>query len=206
MSKFHKHHIVPKHMGGSDSSENLKCISIEEHAREHLRLFEQYGKLEDYTAYRLLSGTGDKHEEIARLGGHIQGARNRDSGHMSRVGKMPNTEKQKVAAKAAMFEKMNNCFLDPAKRILCAKLGGKKQGRINAESGHCKKISAETAEKRSASMKGKIFVHNANASKLIPKEELDKYLETGWQKGRRSGKQFRECGVVVEKGTIHEPN
>ena len=31
----HKHHIIPKHMGGGDENENLIELTIEEHAEEH---------------------------------------------------------------------------------------------------------------------------------------------------------------------------
>lgn len=189
MAKFHNHHIVPKHMGGSNDSSNLILLTVEDHALAHKELFESFGKIQDYTAYRLLAGIGDKHEEIARLGGKIQGQRNRDSGHMSRVGKMKNTERQKEASRKAMFEKMNNCFLDPEKQKTSCSLGGKKQGRANAESGHCAEISKATAQQRSLSMKGKIFVHNDDTSNLIFEYELDQYLNSGWMLGRRRKKK-----------------
>ena len=55
MAIFHWHHIIPRHMGGNDSSENLIRLSIEEHAMAHLNLYEEYGKKEDLWAYQLLS-------------------------------------------------------------------------------------------------------------------------------------------------------
>lgn len=52
----HKHHIIPKHMGGTDDPTNIKEITIEEHALEHKRLFEEYGYWQDYIAWQGLSG------------------------------------------------------------------------------------------------------------------------------------------------------
>ena len=53
---MHKHHIVPKHMGGSDEPSNLIKVSVEEHAELHLELYLKYGKLEDWVASQCLSG------------------------------------------------------------------------------------------------------------------------------------------------------
>jgi len=50
------HHIIPKHMGGTDDPSNLIKLTIEEHALAHKKLWEEHGKVEDHIAYRMLSG------------------------------------------------------------------------------------------------------------------------------------------------------
>lgn len=52
----HKHHIIPKHMGGSDDPSNLIELSIQEHADAHKLLWEEHGKIEDKIAWECLSG------------------------------------------------------------------------------------------------------------------------------------------------------
>lgn len=47
----HKHHIIPKHAGGTDSPENLIELTIEEHAEAHKKLYEQHGRIQDKVAY-----------------------------------------------------------------------------------------------------------------------------------------------------------
>jgi len=63
----HKHHIIPKHMGGSDEPSNLIELSIEEHAIAHMKLFEKYGKIEDKIAWKALSGNNDEFEFERRI-------------------------------------------------------------------------------------------------------------------------------------------
>lgn len=48
----HKHHIVPKHMGGSNKSSNLAYLSVKDHAEAHRKLYLNYGKMEDYVAWQ----------------------------------------------------------------------------------------------------------------------------------------------------------
>lgn len=61
----HKHHIIPKHMGGTDDPSNLVEVSIEEHIELHKQLWEQLGNWQDYLAWQGLSGRIGK-EEIIR--------------------------------------------------------------------------------------------------------------------------------------------
>lgn len=52
----HIHHIVPKHMGGSDEANNLVKLTIAEHAEAHRKLFEEHGHYQDKIAWKALSG------------------------------------------------------------------------------------------------------------------------------------------------------
>lgn len=52
----HKHHIIPKHVGGTDDPENLIELTVEEHANAHRKLWEQHGRWQDYVAWQALSG------------------------------------------------------------------------------------------------------------------------------------------------------
>jgi len=183
-NKTHKHHIIPKHSGGGDEPENLIELTVEQHALAHLKLFEQNGNPKDYCAYKLLSGQGDKFFETASLGGKIQGAINRDSGHMNRIRLLVDEEKRIANAKKTMFERRNNCFLDPEKRRICQSKGGTIGGRKNAASGHLKRISVESAKIRSEKMKNRILINNGSETKMIPESDFDLY--PGWNKGRHT--------------------
>jgi hypothetical protein len=61
-------------MGGDDSENNLITLTVGEHASAHKKLYEDFGKLEDYIAWKALSGQmnyTDIQLEKSRLGGKI---------------------------------------------------------------------------------------------------------------------------------------
>jgi len=59
---LHKHHIIPRHAGGTDHPNNLVYLNIEEHAEAHRLLYETYSRKEDYLAWKGLAGLIDKDE------------------------------------------------------------------------------------------------------------------------------------------------
>lgn len=63
---YHKHHIVPKHMGGSDDPTNIIEITVEEHAQIHKVLWEQNGFEQDKIAWLALSGQITNQEAIRK--------------------------------------------------------------------------------------------------------------------------------------------
>lgn len=63
----HTHHIIPKHMGGSDDPSNLIELTVEEHAEAHRILYEKYGAEQDKLAWQGLLGMIGKEEIIHSL-------------------------------------------------------------------------------------------------------------------------------------------
>lgn len=64
---YHTHHIIPKHMGGTDDHSNLVILSIDEHAEAHRVLYEKYGKIEDLWAFQLLTYNLNYHDGMELL-------------------------------------------------------------------------------------------------------------------------------------------
>lgn len=63
----HWHHIVPKHMGGTDDPSNLIELTIEEHAEAHRLLYEEYGLWEDRCAWQGLAKLIGKEEILKEV-------------------------------------------------------------------------------------------------------------------------------------------
>jgi hypothetical protein len=140
----HRHHIIPKHMGGSDDEDNIVLLTLEEHIQAHLDLYQKYGKLEDLGAYYLLKGNDAGHSICAKLGGLKSGKMNKENGHMRQLSLSRTTEERiRIGKKSSEIcrKKQVNSFFDPELRLKAASKGGTIQGKNNAESGHLKKIA-----------------------------------------------------------------
>jgi hypothetical protein len=60
----HKHHIIPKHIGGTDDPSNLIELSVEEHAEAHHVLYKESGRWQDYLAWKGLLGLITEEERM----------------------------------------------------------------------------------------------------------------------------------------------
>lgn len=64
---IHKHHILPRHMGGTNEPENLISVNVPMHAFLHKLLWEQHGRIEDKMAWQGLSNCMSKQEILSEL-------------------------------------------------------------------------------------------------------------------------------------------
>ena len=58
----HKHHIIPRHAGGTDDPSNLIELTIMDHAIAHRALWKMYGRWQDRVAWQCLSGQMTNYE------------------------------------------------------------------------------------------------------------------------------------------------
>jgi hypothetical protein len=145
-------------MGGTDNPENLISLTPKEHAKAHQDLYEKYGKIEDYLAWKGLEGFIGK-EEIVRI-------------LMSENGKKVGNRMLKE--KKGIFE---SGIKEREEYKEWISMGGKIQGRKHAESGHCKRIAPLGGGKNL----GKNFWFNPETG-----EETQAFGSPGenWVKGR----------------------
>jgi hypothetical protein len=64
---YHKHHIIPKHAGGTDHPDNIARLTPEEHAEAHRLLYEKYDRWQDKIAYEGLLGFKGKEQIIKEI-------------------------------------------------------------------------------------------------------------------------------------------
>jgi len=109
----HKHHIIPKHMGGTDDPSNLVELSVEEHSLAHKLLYEEFGKRQDKLAWLGLSKQIDR-EEIFLLSSAIGGNNNKN---------IPKTESHKRKISKSLI---GNKHSDETKQKISSKMIGEK--------------------------------------------------------------------------------
>jgi hypothetical protein len=116
MTIYHVHHIIPRHLGGTDDPSNLVKLTIEEHAEAHRLLYEQHGRWEDKCAWLGLSGQASKAEiikvmlsEAGRKGGRYK----RDPNKKLSESHKANLSKAKSGANHPMYGKHHS---DESKR------------------------------------------------------------------------------------------
>ena len=63
----HKHHIVPRHAGGTDDPDNLIELCPEDHAWAHVLLYFAHGRWQDKLASKMLFGHVGKEEALQEI-------------------------------------------------------------------------------------------------------------------------------------------
>ena len=61
--RYQTHHIIPRHLGGTDEPSNLVRVSEEQHAELHLALYLEHGDYRDWKAASVLLALSKKTDE-----------------------------------------------------------------------------------------------------------------------------------------------
>ena len=171
MTIKHKHHVVPRHMGGTDDPDNLVMLTVEEHAEAHRMLWEQHGKIQDYYAWKGLTakiGKDEINRELSRYGAFLTNSK--------RIGKP--FENLSEDAKRRRIESRRNrpCGYNSPEHM--SKLNSseslEKRKRVYAEIGHM--------QGPKNSQYGTFWITNG-VDNSKAKSEND--IPEGWYKGRK---------------------
>ena len=116
MSIYHKHHIIPKHAGGTDDPSNLIQLTIEEHAQAHKKLFDEHGRWQDRIAWLTLSGQIDGAEAARQKRIEVNKARKGKKmpagmGEKIRQANLRNGNKPPISVNSGSFKKGHKNFI-----------------------------------------------------------------------------------------------
>jgi len=96
----HKHHLIPKYLGGSNDPQNLVEVSTTQHAMFHYCNWCLWGNEEDKIAWKALAGYSKKEEiihQVISLAGKKGGKVAKESGQLrSAALKQPKSVRQKI--------------------------------------------------------------------------------------------------------------
>ena len=188
----HIHHIIPRHMGGTDDSSNLIELTVEEHAEAHRLLYEQHGKEEDRIAWLALCGQ-ITHEEAVREGKRL-GRQKTNEILKERYG----DDWKKIIARKGNDRLLEILKQDPdfLRRVNPKSFLGKK---------HKEESKKKIGEKNSKHQKGEgnsqygtCWITNGTDSIKVKK---DSPIPEGWRKGRK----INSGGGAMAARRAHNP-
>ena len=116
--------------------------------------------------------------------GKRQGKINAENGHMQTIQKLSNPSEAGKKGGAATIASGKGAFGDPVQRLESCSKGGSVQGKINAKSGHLKKIAQMTLEENKRNL-GMIWVTNGTLNKMLSKTEI---IPEGFRRGKTQKK------------------
>ena len=179
MTIYHKHHIIPRHMGGSDDPSNIVELTIEEHAEAHRKLYEEHGRWQDRLAWQGLAGMIGKDELLKELQSESKKGENHPF-----FGKPRSEETRRKISEA----NMGNSPSEETRRKISKTLTGTKRGPHSEE--HKRKISE--AQKGKPRPEGSGMIGKKHSEETKRKISEANKGQVPWNKGKKMSKKKRE--------------
>jgi hypothetical protein len=169
-SKTHRHHILPKHAGGSDDPSNLVDLTVEQHAEAHRLLWEEYGNKKDFIAWKTLSGQITSDEARREVARHVMSTRERSPDEWTKGWE---TRRQKAGGIWVSPMKGKNMPLseEARTRMREAKLGSEPWNKGMTGTKNNFPVLSNT-----------IWINNGMMNKRVPKDSL---IPDGFVMGRK---------------------
>lgn len=126
-----RHHIVPRHLGGSDEEDNLVYLTYRQHKFIHKLRYFAFGSLGDKAAYQLMSSLKeDGLFSLRSYAGKIGGAKNIDSGHIQRLSEIYGSINGRRNVESGLLDSIRHLANNEVQLAKVAQLG-----RENVETG-----------------------------------------------------------------------
>jgi hypothetical protein len=177
---MHKHHIIPRYMGGADGEENLVEVTIAQHAMFHYCNYQLWSNMEDYVAWRGLSGQISEAEFIVerqKIFGKIGSDRLQE-----KLKNNPELEKEIRQKQIKSWNKNKEKNIEKIKiyQPLAVEAARTPEARRKQKE-KLKEINHQQGE--SNSQYGKIWIYNLEL-KENKKIYKTKIIPKGWKEGR----------------------
>ena len=177
----HRHHIIPRHAGGSDDPSNIQRLTIEEHAEAHKILYETYGREEDRIAWLGLSSQIGK-EEAVRLAASL-GGRKGNKALSSWYSKIKGSTYEEIYG-VERAEKLKSMRSKRFSGCSNPRFGTKHSAERNKKHSECLSGKNHFNYGKPAFTRGRKWMNDGTQSKMIPPSQISDLLTKGWSLGR----------------------
>jgi hypothetical protein len=203
-----RHHIIPRHAGGGDSQENLITLTYKQHRFIHKLRYKAFKLIGDFISYRLMYGIPPhKKQFLCSEAGKIGGKKNRESGHMSSVGKVFGPIHGRKNVENGNLDKIRHLANNNVQRAKVKQLGlyNVKSGQLAkiAKLGWVAKWSQKAKSKKSIESKEK-YADPANKQQLFKMSHLSAKKKIAEAEERSKviiDKAERNSGFLEKKST-----
>lgn len=183
-SGLHRHHIIPKHSGGTNEESNFTYLTVREHIVCHFLLWKIHGNINDIRAMKML-GAKLSVEYRKRIGEYC-----RDNN----IGFFGASDEQKYKWRSAAWESQRQRNQDNSFYYWSTEIGRKKRASMGGKKGSRSQIQNKVgihnpdnfikhAILGGKAIKGMICVTNGKHRTRIRPEKLEEYLANGYVKG-----------------------
>lgn len=181
-SGYHCHHVLPKHMGGTDDESNLTYLTIREHIIAHYLLWKLHRLPNDLRAMHMLGA------KLTTAQRRVVGIWCRDTGigFYAEKWKSFRAEWTRKGIKTQKDQKIG--IFDPINFSANASIGGK--ASIRSDKNPWKYWASSEGRKERAKMGalahiGKKWIYQNGKNTRCKPEDLQKMLDSGWKLGFR---------------------
>lgn len=175
---MHKHHIIPRHAGGTDDPENIIEVTVEDHFKLHYARWKEFKSYKDLFACQLL-----KNNWLSLTPEEIR----------------INCSKGGKAAQKTLKKKQLSSFYDPVQRAAVAKLG-REAAKLKGAGFYNSKLQSELGKRGGPKNKG--FRHVTDGVKNI-KYTVPMQKVTSVEQFIKENPQFRMGRTIPNKTCPH---
>ena len=192
-SNLHKHHIIPKHSGGSEDESNFTYLTIRQHIIAHFLLWKIHGKVNDLRSMNML-GAKLTHTQRSIIG---KWCYENEIGCFNKKWESCKGKWRKMGIQTQIENKIG--IHNPDNFIKHSSLGGK-ASIVSPNNPWSYWASKDGQSKRAQlggkSHTGKVWINKDGITTRCPFSEIQHKFDEGWKYGMKiGGKEYIHNGI-----------